>query len=421
MDERDVIVTGMGAVSPMGAGVDALWSALIQGRRVARLLHELPLECEQSRIGVTLPAPLRASAAAGYPGQDPVLAYALLAAQEAIAQAGFGQHALEARRTGIVIGTAVGGVISMEREFRRTLRPAPAFDNGIQALAFDPVSDDLYRQFNAFSVSHALAGMLGARGLVTAMATGCTAGLDAIGLAMDLIACGECDVVLTGASEAPLTPIVITSFDNIGALSRRNEAPLDASRPFSAGRDGFVIGEGAAVFVLESRRHAGARRAPGLARFSGFSSRSNAFHMTSLHHQGADLAWCMNDALHRAGVAAADVGYINAHGTSTPQNDLAETNAIKHALGARAQAVPVSSSKSMLGHSLGAASALGACATVQTIRSGLIHPTVNLDPDADCDLDYVPQPRRAQQTIAHALCNASGFSGIHSSLLVSRE
>lgn len=420
MAERDVIVTGMGALSPMGAGIDALWTGLTQGRRVARLLRELPLTREQSRIGVTLPAHLRSGAATRYPGRDPVLAYALLAAQEAMTQAQFGHDALAASRTGIVIGTAVGGVISMEHEFRRTLRPAPAGDSATRALTFDPVSDGLYWQFNAFSLAHALADMLGARGLVTTMATGCTAGLDAIGLAMDLIACGECEVVLTGASEAPLTPIVITSFDNIGALSRRNDAPLDASRPFSTGRDGFVIGEGAAVLVLESRRHASARRATGLARLSAFSSRSNAFHMTSLHHQGADLAWCMNDALTRAGVPGADVGYINAHGTSTPQNDLAETNAIKHVLGARAKTVPVSSSKSMLGHSLGAAPALGACATIQTVRTGAIHPTVNLDPATDCDLDYVPQTRRAPHTIGHALCNASGFSGIHSSLLVSR-
>ncbi|HET9645468.1 MAG TPA: beta-ketoacyl-[acyl-carrier-protein] synthase family protein [Burkholderiaceae bacterium] len=420
MHERDVIVTGLGAVSPMGLGVPSLWSSLVEGRRVTRILNDLPLAADQSRLAAAVPVEVAQLAATHHADHDPAVAYALMAAQEALSQARIGVGKLRPTTLGIVIGTAVGGVISMEREFRRAWRQSRDAVTCSRDLLLGPVSPMLYRQFNAFSVSQILAETLDTHGFVSTMATGCTAGLDAIGLAIDLISCGECEVVISGATEAPLTPIVITAFDNIGALSRRNDDPLVASRPFSKGRDGFVIGEGAGVLVLESRRHAKARGARGLAELTGFSSRSNAFHMTSLHPAGEDLAWCMTDAMRRAGLDASSIGYINAHGTSTPQNDVAETNAIKSALGDRATSVPVSSSKSMLGHALGAASALAVCATIQTLNTNTIHPTANLDVDPLCDLDHVFSARQPKSPVVHAICNASGFSGIHSSLILSR-
>ena len=272
----------------------------------------------------------------------------------------------------------------------------------------------------AYSASNAIADRFGFTGPCSTMATGCTAGLDAIGAAVDAIQCDMADVMVTGGVDAPITPIVVASFDVIKTLSRRNDAPTRASRPFDRDRDGFLLAEGCAVITLEEEEHAERRGAPILARLLSYASRSNAFHMTSLPADGVALGDTIALAIARAGISADDVDYINAHGSSTQQNDRNETSAFKRVFGRRVYDVPVSSTKSVIGHTLGAASALETVVCVCALVDGVVPPTANYDtPCPDCDLDYVPNvPRpRALEVVE---CNASGFSGIHSAAILSR-
>lgn len=414
MNGRGVCVTGLGVVSPFGLGADTFWQGLLDGRSVIRNVPE-SVAPGRSRIAGCIPEHVLEQAQHVWPGKDPVLAYALFAADEALLASGL-DSSLPSERRSVVMGTAVGGVVSMERAFRASLKGEACREDG---LRHGTLPADLYGNFCAYSLAQLVAERAAAQGLVTCVSTGCTAGLDALGIALDLIQTNHADVVLAGASEAPLTPIVISAFDNVGALSRRNEDAATASRPFSCGRDGFVIGEGAAVLVLESAEHALRRNARVLALLSSYASNSNAFHMTSLSPDGVWLSRCMEDAIQRAGLSLEAVGHVNAHGTSTPQNDIAETNAIHAAFGSRACRIPVSSPKSMIGHSLGAASAMACCAVVRSLTDQVIHPTANLNPDDGCDLDYVPEARVPSRPLQHVMCNASGFSGIHSSVIFS--
>jgi 3-oxoacyl-(acyl-carrier-protein) synthase len=242
--------------------------------------------------------------------------------------------------------------------------------------------------------------------------------LDAIGFALDCIRHGDADVMICGAAEAPITPVAMAAFDVIGALSKRNDAPQRASRPYDAHRDGFVLGEGAGILILEERSHALRRGATLLAEVRGFGSCNNAFHMTDLPPDGAALARSMRLALDDARLQGSTVDYVSAHGSSTSQNDANETAALKSVLGAHAYRVPISSLKSMVGHPLAAANALEAVSSVLTIQRGEVPPTINYEtPDPACDLDYVPNEGRRRR-VDVVLTGASGFSGIHSALVL---
>jgi act minimal PKS ketosynthase (KS/KS alpha) len=278
----------------------------------------------------------------------------------------------------------------------------------------------LYDYFLPSSMAAEVAWLAEAQGPVGIVSTGCTSGIDVMGHAVDLIRDGEADVMITGASDAAISPITVACFDAIKATTPRNDEPGTASRPFDRTRDGFALGEGAAIFVLEELGHARRRGAHIYAEVAGFAARCNAYSMTGLRLDAREMAEAIRLAVHRARMDPADIGYVNAHGSATKQNDRHETAAFKASLGAHAYAVPISSIKSMIGHSLGAICALEAAACALAIEHSVIPPTANLhEPDPDCDLDYVPLVAR-EQRVDVALSVSSGFGGFQSAIVLNR-
>jgi 3-oxoacyl-(acyl-carrier-protein) synthase len=416
---RRAVVTGCAAITPAGLGVPALWEAVTECRPAGGPITAFDVSRNQSRIAALIPGfdPVAAGLDPGaVTRMDRATQLAVVAARVAAADAGLVPGELRPWRGGVLIGSAIGGVGFMEREFRRICRPERSAPGRVTvAPEIDPAT---YPAFLALSVSSEVARDLGLEGPVTTMATGCTAGLDAIGAAAALIADGMAEVMITGGVDSPLSPIVLTSFDNIKALTRRNAEPRRASRPFDRNRDGFLLSEGCAVLVLEEVGHARRRGAEIYGEVLGFASLSNAYHMTGLSADGAALAATLETALRRARLNPEQVDYINAHGSSTQQNDRNETAAFKRTFGSRAYRVPISSTKSIVGHSLGAASAIETVVCLLALRDGLVPPTANYEtPCPDCDLDYVPNATR-EAPLRVIECNASGFSGIHSALLL---
>ena len=420
MSQRNVVVTGMGAISPGGIGVPALWRIAKNGRACGSLITQFDVSRSSSQIAAETPdfnALIAGISPQDVTRMDRVTQFSVAASLEAMRDAGLESGCFNPERAGVCIGTAIGGVAYMERVFNRICLPNGGAKCATVDLQTDKVDANLYSGFLAHSVSSEVALAHNLKGFCTTMATGCTAGADAIGAAYDLIASGLVDVIIAGGAEAPLTPIVITAFDNINCLTKRNHQPFKASRPFDRDRDGFLLAEGCGLLVLEEEKHARARGANINGRVIGYASLSNAYHMTGLPADGAALARTLRRTLDGAHINPGDVDYINAHGSSTPQNDVNETAAFKTVFGDDAYRIPISSTKSVIGHALGAASALESVVCICAIRDGVIPPTANYEtPDPDCDLDYVPnEPREAKLNVVE--CNASGFSGIHSSLL----
>ena len=278
----------------------------------------------------------------------------------------------------------------------------------------------LYQALIPSSLASEVAVKFGAQGPATVISTGCTSGIDAIGYGHQLIQDGEADLVISGASESPISPISMACFDPIKATSCRNAEPERASRPFDRDRDGFVMGEGAAVLVLEELAHARGRGAHVYCEVAGYASRGNAYHMTGLRPDGAEMAEAITEAMAQAGLGPAEIRYINAHGSGTKQNDLHETVAYKRSLGEQAYKIPISSIKSMIGHSLGSIGAIEMAACALAIEHGLIPPTANWETrDPQCDLDYTPRSARRQPVDA-ALSTASGFGGFQSAMIFAR-
>lgn len=420
---RRVVVTGLGVVSPVGIGKDAYWQGIASGRSGLKHLSKVttsPLydgfEFASQVIGeVEDFDPARAGLPAEVCTVDRYIQFAVAAALEAIGDAGFDLAQAGRDRFGICLSTAICGTRQMEAEF------VTVTDAGTKAIDPAAVGPDLYMASMSNTPSVILAAMTGAHGPVTTLSTGCVGGIDALGYAFESIAYGEADVMLAGASEAPITPITTAAFEAINCLSRRhNHRPEAASRPFDAKRDGFVLSEGSGIVVLESLEHARARGARAYAEVGGFALSCNALHMTDLLSDGADLARAMAGSLSQAGTAPAGVDHVNAHGSSTPQNDSCETRAIVAALGARARQVPVNSIKSMTGHPLAAASALEIVACALAFEHRFLPPTINYEvPDPACDLDYVPNEGRPWDGDV-ILSDASGFSGLHAAMVLSR-
>lgn len=421
-----VVVTGMHAISPGGVGLEALWNTVRDGKPCGGPITAFDSSKNIARIVAAVSGfdptqwGMTAEESAKF---DRTTQFAVAAAKGAVAHAGIEFSNLNPYRAGVCIGTAIAGVDSMERAFGQLCsrepegRKKPARVN----VAPDEADPYLYESYCAHTVSQEVARRNGCYGFCSTMSTGCTAGVDAIGLSAELIAEGAVDVMITGGAEAPITPIVVSSFDNIRCLSRRNDEPTKASRPFDRNRDGFLLAEGCGILVLESETHARRRGAQILGYILGFSSLSNAYHMTGLPADGLALGHTLKQALNIARINPEEVDYINAHGSSTPQNDRNETAAFKMAFRDYARRVPISSTKSVLGHPLGAASALEAIVSLLAIRENVAPPTANYEtPDPDCDLDYVPnQPREIQINVVES--NASGFSGIHSSIIFGNE
>lgn len=409
MHER-VVVTGMGTVNPIGLNLEETWRSALQGVSGVGPITRF----DASDLGVRIACevknfdPATRMDAREARRRDRFEQFAAAAAAEAVAHAGLELSERLAARTAVTISCAVGGlesitdtILTLERHGARRISPFAIpmlMPNGAAGI----VAIDL-----------------GARGPSYSIASACASGADGIGQGWLLIRAGAADVVIAGGSEATITPVAVGAFDRVGALSRRNDDPDSTPAPFDLERDGLVMGEGAAVLVLERESHARARRAEILAELAGYAATADAFHVTAPAEDGAGGAAAMAGALQAAGLRPDEVDYVNAHGTATSLNDLAETRAIKTALGAHAARVPVSSTKSMTGHMMGATGALEAVFCVQAIRQGVLPPTIHYrTPDPECDLDYVPNQAR-QAPVRVALSNAFGFGG-HNAVLALR-
>jgi minimal PKS ketosynthase (KS/KS alpha) len=413
---RRTVVTGVGVVAPGGTDREAFWRLLSAGRTATR------------RITFFDPAPFRSQIAAEC-DFDPVAAgltpqeihrndrftqLALVAADEAIAHSGLPPGG-DGDALAVRLGSAVGATTRLEDEY------VVVSDRGREWLV-DPryASRFLHHALVPSSLATEVACRFGAHGPAAVVSTGCTSGLDAVGHGHHLIQDGEADVVIAGATDAPISPISMACFDAIRATSARNDDPAHASRPFDATRDGFVMGEGAAVLILEEYEHARRRDADILCELRGYASRCNAYHMTGLRPDGVEMAAAIDDALGQARIDPGAVSYVNAHGSGTKQNDRHETAAFKRSLGAHAHDVPVSSIKSMVGHSLGAIGAIELAACVLAIRDNVVPPTANLENrDPECDLDYVPRQAR-EHPVDVVLSVGSGFGGFQSAVVLSR-
>ncbi|MFV0524986.1 MAG: beta-ketoacyl-[acyl-carrier-protein] synthase family protein [Acidimicrobiales bacterium] len=419
---RRVVVTGIGVVAPPGGGSKRFWQTLTEGRTATRGITLFDPADFRSRIAAECDFdPL----AAGLTHQeihrtDRFTQFAMVAADEAVTDSGLGLDlaggsSIDRNRFAVCLGSAVGATTRLEHEY-------VLVSNGGSDWLVDPLhgTNFLYDALVPSSLATEIACRFGAHGPASVVSTGCTSGIDAVGSAFQLIDEGIADVVLTGAAEAPISPISVACFDAIRATSARNEDPETASRPFDATRDGFVIGEGAAVLVLEDYGHARRRDATVYAEVTGYANRSNAFHMTGLRPDGVEMSRAIDDALGQSRLDPTAVSYVNAHGSGTKQNDRHETAAFKRSLGDHAHRVPVSSIKSMVGHSLGAIGSIEVAACALAIRHGVVPPTANWEKrDAECDLDYVPRTAR-DHPVDVALSVGSGFGGFQSAIVLTR-
>ena len=417
MSQRRVAVTGIGLVVPGAVGREAAWEMLIAGRSATRATSFFDPAPFRSRMAAECDFD---PAAAGLSPQeqrrmDRAAQFAVVSAREAVADSGLDLTATDPTRTGVSIGSAVGCTTSLEREYV-VVSDAGRLDVVDPAYAVPNLYDFLVPSSLAVETAWAT----GAEGPVAMVSTGCTSGIDAVGQGSQLITSGRADIVIAGATDAPISPVTVACFDAIHATSPSNDDPEHASRPFDLNRDGFVLGEGAAVLVLEELGRARARGAHVYAEFAGYASRANATHMTGLRPDGREMAEAIRNSLRDAGLPAQRIDYINAHGSGTRQNDVHETAAFKDSLGQRAYEVPVSSIKSMVGHSLGAIGSIEIAACALAIEWSMVPPTANLTtPDPQLDLDYVPLHAR-KADVSAALCVGSGFGGFQSSAVLTR-
>ena len=405
---RNVVVTGLGLVTPIGIGVDAFWDGLMHRRSGAGPLEAFDASGSSVRIAAevhdfdasTFVAAREASR------MDRFCQMAVVAAGLGLRHSGLDFP--DPERTGVVVGTGIGGLSTIEEQHRALLERGPRGVSPFMVPRLMPngAAAAISMRFGLFGPNHSIA-------------TACATGAHAIGEATLAIRSGRAEVMLAGGAEAALTPLSLAAFARMGALSRRNDEPESASRPFDAERDGFVFGEGAGVVVLESEEHARARGAEILARVSGYGASADAFHVTQPDPQGAGAVRAMRVALDDAAVDPSNVDHVNAHGTSTPFNDRIETLAIKEVFGNEAKRIPVVSTKSQTGHLLGAAGAVEAAASVLAIRRGVIPSTINLEtPDPECDLDYVGDGPR-EERVRVAVSNSFGFGGQNACLVFS--
>jgi 3-oxoacyl-[acyl-carrier-protein] synthase II len=412
MTRRRIVVTGLGIVSPVGSSVAAAWDAILKGRSGIRPITAYDTSAFTTRFAGLVSDDFKAEDWLG-PKEvrktDPFIHYGVAAAKQALKDSGIEVTDANRERIGILVGSGIGGIGFIEDQCRALHEKGP-------------------RRVSPFFVPASIINMIsgyisidtGITGPNLAVVTACTTANHAIGLAARLIAAGDADVFIAGAGEAGSCPSGMAGFCAARALSQRNDAPEKASRPWDRDRDGFVLGDGAGVIVIEELEHARRRGARIYAELAGFGMSGDAYHITSPSEGGDGARRCMQLALADAGAAPAQVGYINAHGTSTLAGDVAETEAIKKVFGEHARRLPVSSTKSMTGHLLGAAGGVEAIFTILALRDQVLPPTINLDnPDPACDLDYVPHQARAA-TFDLALSNSFGFGGTNGTLAFRR-
>ncbi len=410
-DRTRVVVTGMGAVTPLGVGVAAYWEGLINGRNGVGPITVF----DPHRMGVRFAAQVPDFNAHDYIGRkearrmDRYSHFAVVAALEAAQQAGLELDGPAGERAGVMMGTGIGGVTTTNVGFEVMDKRGP-----------DRLSPFFVPMMLPNMASGQVSIHLHARGPNLSPTSACSSASDSIGIAAQTIRVGDADIMITGGSEAPLCEISVSGFDAARALSRNNADPEHASRPFDRERDGFVLGEGGGALVLENAEHAVARGATILAELRGYANVADAYHITQPTKTGDGGVRAMRRALQQAGVAASEIDYSNAHGTSTPINDRVETHAIKQVFGEAAYAVPISSTKSMTGHLMGAAGVIEAIACLKAVETGVVPPTINYrNPDPDCDLDYVTNTGR-HVDVKTAMSNSFGFGGHNAVLVFSR-
>jgi len=404
-----VVVTGMGMVTPLGLDASSTWQKLINGESGVDYITQYDPAITETKIAAEVKGfdPSQYLDRKESRHMDRFVQFAVVSALQAVKQAGIKD--IPSQETGVVIGVGIGGLNTLLTQY-----------DVLREKGADRVSPFLIPMMIPDMASGQVSITLGAKGPNFCTSSACASGSDAIGEAYEIIKRGETAVMIAGGAESVITPIAVAGFNSARALSTRNNEPKKASRPFDAERDGFIIGEGAAVLILESLAHAERRGAPILAEIVGYGATSDAFHITQPANGGEGGARAMKAALKEAGMKPGEINYINAHGTSTPLNDKNETMAIKSVFEKEAYNVPISSTKSMTGHLLGAAGSLEAAICILAIQNGIIPPTVNLTtPDPECDLDYVPNTAR-KATLSTALSNVFGFGGHNSTLIFRR-
>ncbi|PKO18077.1 beta-ketoacyl-[acyl-carrier-protein] synthase II [candidate division BRC1 bacterium HGW-BRC1-1] len=409
MTKNRVVVTGLGALTPIGNTVPEFWDGLVAGKTGAGLITRFDTEAFDVKFACEIK---------GFNAEDhfekkevrkmdSFVRYAVVAAREAVADAGLKIDESNSDRIGVVIGVGMGGVTTIEEQMAVLLTKGP-----------NRVTPFLVPKMIPNMAAGLVSIYLGARGPNTCITTACASSTNAVGEAYRMIQRGDATAMICGGAEATITPLSIAGFSNIQALSKRNDEYLSASRPFDGTRDGFVMGEGAGILILESLESAMARGARIYAELAGYGLSGDAFHMTAPGPNGEGGARAMKMAVDSTGMALTDVDYINAHGTSTPLNDKLETQGIKALFGDHARKLMISSNKSMIGHLIGAAGGVEAVATVKTVSEGIVPPTINYQtPDPECDLDYVPNTARKAE-VNLALSNSLGFGGHNATIAV---
>jgi 3-oxoacyl-[acyl-carrier-protein] synthase II len=406
-----VVVTGLGCVSPLGLNVKETWSALLAGKSGAGPITHFDARQHKTRFAAEVKGfdPVGRFGTREARKMDRFAQFAIASAEDAIEQAGLKIDESNRDRVGVIIGTGIGGITTI----------LESYDLYLQRGA-DRVGPFLIPMMISDSAAGILAIRTGARGPNMSLVTACATGTNAVGEAASMIRRGAADIMLVGSSEASIVPLAMAGLNAMTALSTRNDDPERASRPFDRDRDGFLMGEGAGMLVLESLDSARARRAPILCEFTGYGTSDDAYHISAPVENGAGAALAMRLALADAGLRPEDISYINAHGTSTRLNDRSETAAVKTVFGEAAYGVPISSTKSMTGHLLGASGSLEAVACVQVLNEHVLPPTINYEnPDPDCDLDYVPNKPRPASPV-HVMSNSFGFGGHNATLILSR-
>ena len=409
--KRRVVITGLGAVTPIGISAEESWQALCQGKSGIGTITKFDATNFRNRIAGEVKGfnPLDFMGRKLAKRSSRFIHFAAAAARMAVEDSGLPIDSNDGNRLGVSIGTALGGIDSLEKSHQLLLQGAQ-----------DRISPFFVTSFIANMAPGEIAILFGAKGPNICSVTACATGTHSIGAAFRVIQRGESEVMIAGGSEAGITPVMIAGLDAERVTSVRNDAPEKASRPFDKDRDGFIMGEGAGIVILEELEFALDRGARIYAEVLGYGCNNDAYHITSPELEGDGTANCMKIALDDAGIPAEKVDYINAHGTSTLMNDLSETQAIKRVFQERSYSIPVSSNKSMIGHLWGAAGAVESIFSVLTITRGIILPTINYEtPDPDCDLDYVPNVAREAE-VKVALSNSFGFGGTNGTLIFSR-
>jgi len=408
---KRVVITGLGCISPVGNNVEETWKALLAGKSGATYITHFDASQHKTKF---------AAEVKGFDGveffgvrearkMDRFTQFAMAATLEALEQANYSIDESNRDRIGILIGSGIGGITTLLEQAEVMRKRGP-----------DRISPFLIPMMISDSAAGMIAIRLGARGPNMALATACASGSNAIGEAGEIIRRGTADAMIAGASEASLVALAMGGMNVMGALSTRNDDPQSASRPFDKDRDGFLMGEGAGIVLLEALEHAEARGAKILCELTGYGTSDDAYHVSAPAENGAGAALSMQYALDDAEFKPEDIGYINAHGTSTPLNDKSETAAIKTVFGEQAYSIPISSTKSMTGHLLGASGALEAVVSAQVFQENIVPATINYEtPDPECDLDYVPNQTRSA-TPNHIMSNSFGFGGHNATLILSR-